>query len=88
MKVAFTKEFNKTLRSINNKRLAGFVSDTIKDVERAKSPWEINSIKKIQGHKTAYRIRKGNFRIGVFIEKDEVLFAAVDHRKDIYKKFP
>ena len=88
MKVAFTKEFNKSLRTLNNKKLAAFVSEVLRDVEKAKSPWEINSIKKIQGHKTAYRIRKGNFRIGVFIIKDEVLFAAVDFRKDIYKKFP
>jgi len=57
-------------------------------VENAKSPHEIKSIKKLKGYKTAFRIRQGNYRIGIFIEKGEVLFAAIALRKNIYKKFP
>ena len=88
MKVSFTKDFVKKLKEIRDKKLVESIQEAMKNVEAVKSPWEIKSIKKLKGHKTAYRIRCGNFRVGIFIEKDEVLFAAIGARKDIYKKFP
>jgi mRNA interferase RelE/StbE len=45
-------------------------------------------IKKLSGFPDAYRIRSGNYRIGMFLEGDKVIFARVAHRKDIYKIFP
>jgi mRNA interferase RelE/StbE len=88
LKVSFTKAFNQQLLEIRDRKLAQAIQDIIKDVEEAKSSWQIQSIKKLKGHKTAYRIRSGNYRVGIFIEKTEVIFAAIAPRKDIYKKFP
>ncbi|MEO8085325.1 MAG: type II toxin-antitoxin system RelE/ParE family toxin [Bacteroidota bacterium] len=88
MKISFTKDFNKELSTLKDPKLARLIHEIINMVEKAKSPWEINSIKKIKGHKKAYRIRKGTLRLGIFIEKDEVLFSSFDNRKDIYKNFP
>ena len=48
----------------------------------------IVNLKKLKGFKTAYRIRIGDYRIGVFIDGDIVEFARVVHRKDIYRLFP
>ena len=88
MKISFTKNFNEQLAEIGDKKLALAVIAAIESVEEAKSPWEIRSIKKLKGHKGAYRIRCGNYRVGVFIESSLVTFAAIALRKDIYKKFP
>jgi mRNA interferase RelE/StbE len=88
MKVSFTKDFNAQLADIGDKKLAMAVMAAIENAENAKSPGEITGIKKLKGHKSAYRIRCGNYRVGIFIEKGEVLFAVIDDRKDIYKKFP
>jgi mRNA interferase RelE/StbE len=88
MKVSFTKKFIEQLAEIGDKKLAAAVKDAIDNTEKAKSPWEIHSVKKLIGHKTAYRIRFGNYRVGIFIEKGEVIFAAIALRKNIYKKFP
>ena len=88
MKVSFTKSFNEQLVEIADRKLALAVAAAIENVENAKSPREIRAIKKLKGHKTAYRIRCGNYRVGMFIEKSEVIFAAIAPRKDIYKKFP
>ncbi len=88
MNVAFTGKFNEQLCELNDAKLASMVVEIIQNVEDAKSPHEIKSIKKLKGFKTAFRIRQGNYRIGIFIEKGEVLFAAVALRKNIYKKFP
>jgi len=46
------------------------------------------NLKKLKGFKTAYRIRVGDYRIGLFISNDTVEFARVVHQKDIYKVFP
>jgi len=35
-----------------------------------------------------YRIRVGDYRIGVKLEKDIIYFVVVEHRKDVYKTFP
>lgn len=88
MKTSFTKEFNKSLREINDKKLAITIEEIIEKVEMVKSALEIPSIKKLKGHKAAYRIKTGRYRIGLFIEDNEAIFAAIAHRKDIYRKFP
>jgi mRNA interferase RelE/StbE len=49
---------------------------------------DIPNIKKLRGHSSAYRIKLGDYRIGLFIEENTVIFAAFEHRKDIYNKFP
>jgi len=43
----------------------------------------------MQGFKTFYRIRIGDYRIGIELENPTTLrFIIVLHRKNIYKKFP
>jgi mRNA interferase RelE/StbE len=88
MKISFTKNFNEQLVQMGDKKLAIAVKEAIENIEKATSPWEILALKKLKGHKSAYRIRLGNYRLGLFIEKSEVTFAAIASRKDIYKKFP
>jgi mRNA interferase RelE/StbE len=46
------------------------------------------NIKKLAGFDMYYRIRVGDYRIGVKLEKDIVYFVVVEHRKDVYKTFP
>jgi mRNA interferase RelE/StbE len=58
-----------------------------------KSKEEINGLKKIQGYETYYRIRLGDYRLGIEIieegaKEDGVYFIRFLHRKDIYKYFP
>ena len=47
-------------------------------------------VKKMVGHKTYYKIRVGDYRVGVQIERDSrsIKFMRVLHRKEIYRKFP
>ena len=49
---------------------------------------KIPNTKKLQGHKTAYRTRIGDYRLGFFFEDETILLARFVHRKDIYKLFP
>ena len=49
---------------------------------------EIRNLKKIKGHKDAYRIKLGDYRIGIFIKEDTITFSRVLHRKEVYRYFP
>ncbi|WP_374754821.1 type II toxin-antitoxin system RelE family toxin [Dyadobacter psychrophilus] len=44
--------------------------------------------KKLKGFSNAYRIRIGDYRVGIFVENNIVELARIAHRKDIYKVFP
>jgi mRNA interferase RelE/StbE len=64
------------------------VSQVIEHVEKAHNFPEIVNLKKIIGADTYYRIMIGDYRVGVIIEGDTVIFVRVLHRKDIYRYFP
>ncbi|MDZ7967485.1 MAG: type II toxin-antitoxin system RelE/ParE family toxin [Nostoc sp. DedSLP03] len=49
---------------------------------------EITNLKKLQGYENAYRIRVGDYRIGLIFDGETVLFQRVLHRKNIYRHFP
>lgn len=88
MKVEFLSRFSKDLNAITDPTVKADIKATIEQVKSAANQKAIANLKKLQGYKTAYRIRTGNYRIGVFIEKGTVEFARVVDRKDIYKVFP
>jgi len=88
MIVVFKKSFLKEIKKIKNKKLNDAIFDSITNVENAYSISEIKNLKPLTGFKEYYRIRIGDYRIGLKIENDSVYFVTVDHRKDIYKAFP
>ncbi|MBU0764717.1 MAG: type II toxin-antitoxin system RelE/ParE family toxin [Bacteroidetes bacterium] len=88
MRTIFKNSFLKEIRKVKDQKLKNDIADTIELVEKVDSISKIPHIKKMQGYKTYYRIRIGNYRVGVRIERNTVTFSAFDHRKDIYKRFP
>lgn len=88
MTVEFLEKFSKDLDKLNQPFVRSAVLKTIKRVESSKSISEVPKVKKLSGHKDAYRIRVGDYRIGVFVMGQIVQFARVVHRKDIYNIFP
>ena len=88
MKVEFLSKFNQDLNRIYLKSVKISLAKLVETTQEAKSLAEIPHLKKLQGFKSAYRIRLGNYRVGVFIDGSVVQFARVLNRKDIYKYFP
>ena len=88
MEVAFTKAFSKQIDTISNEALKMKLSQTVRNVMQANTLREIANLKKMKGYSIAYRIRIGDYRIGLFIEGQIVTFAYLAHRKDIYSRFP
>ncbi|MES2428539.1 MAG: type II toxin-antitoxin system RelE/ParE family toxin [Bacteroidota bacterium] len=88
MVTEFTRHFLKDLDKINQIAVKREIAAIIDQVEKAISLSEIANIKKLKGYSTAYRIRSGDYRIGLFVKNNVVEFARIAHRKDIYKIFP
>jgi mRNA interferase RelE/StbE len=88
LKTEFLRQFDKDLDKLTLQTIKNDVADVIEKVEKANKISDIKELKKLSGYKFAYRIRVGNYRIGVFIESGIVEFARIVHRKEIYKVFP
>jgi mRNA interferase RelE/StbE len=88
MKVDYKKSFLKELKKLKNKGLKTSIYDCIIQVESAENQKQIKDIKKLIGYNVHYRIKIGDYRIGVKIEDNIVYFVIFEHRKDIYKRFP
>lgn len=88
MIVLFEKKFLKNIDSLNNKELKQRIEQIIIEFENTKDFNQITNLKKLKGHKSAYRIRIGEYRLGFFFENRKVIFTCFLHRKDIYKYFP
>ncbi|MBE9157811.1 type II toxin-antitoxin system RelE/ParE family toxin [Nodosilinea sp. LEGE 06152] len=88
MNVKFRASFKKDLKRIKDPKLLENVSQVITTVKSAESLAEISSLKKFKGYDDFYRVRTGDFRIGIRLVGDEIIFVRLLHRKEIYRFFP
>ncbi len=88
MQVEITNKFRKQVKKLNNKNINNSLVKVIQSIGLAKNISEINNLKKLKGYKHFYRIRLGDYRIGVTIKDKIITLAAIDHRSNIYKYFP
>ena len=88
MKIKFRERFEKDLKKISDQKILLQIKSVILDIETAEKLSQIRNLKKIKGHKTAYRIKLGDYRIGIYVDAQIIEFTRVLPRKDIYKYFP
>ena len=89
MKTEFRNSFARDLRTRRKDQdFLNRVKAVIEKVEQASDITGISNLKKLKGESDYYRIRTGNYRIGVKIENDTVIFIRALPRRDIYRYFP
>ena len=88
MNVRIDKSFERDIKRIRDKDLLVKVADTVEQIQRATNQKEIKNLKKLKGFQSYYRIRLGDYRIGLSIEETTVDFIRFLPRKDVYKYFP
>jgi mRNA interferase RelE/StbE len=88
LNVEFRSSFARDLKRIRDRDLRRRVGEIIELVERVQSLQEVENIKKLRGGDCYYRIRVGDYRIGLLVEGDIVTFVRFLHRKDVYRYFP
>ena len=88
MTVQFKESFVRDLRNIKDKGLLTRLRELIELVEQAQHLGQVANLKKLRGGGNYYRIRVGDYRVGLAVEGDAITFVRFLHRKDIYKYFP
>ena len=90
MNTDFKPSFLRSLKKISDNSLKEKVEQIICAVEKAETMKDISELKKLKGNKKGifYRIKAGDYRIGVAIENNLITFVVFMPRKDIYKFFP
>ena len=88
MNVEFRKSFEKDLSKIRDVELLQRIQAVIEEVENIDSLTDLSNVKKLKAEGNYYRLRVGDYRIGLSVNEDAVTFVRVLHRKEIYRYFP
>jgi mRNA interferase RelE/StbE len=88
LKIEFRTSFAKDLKKIKEASVKKQVLAVISAVEQAGDLQEIENVKKLKGAGDYYRIRLGEYRLGLVLDKKTLIFVRFLHRKDIYRYFP
>lgn len=88
-KVEYTKRFLKELASLPVNIQSRIESIVFSDLE-TENPFELGYLSKMKGYRDKYKIRVGDYRIGLTIEKKAktIVCQRVAHRREIYQIFP
>ena len=89
MRILYARKFNADLDAIRHdlntkKRLL----EKIQELKRIDSLFDTKKIKKIVGYPGYYRIKIGDYRLGLKLTGDTLELIRFLHRKDIYRRFP
>jgi mRNA interferase RelE/StbE len=88
MKVEVQKSFEKDVFSIRDKKLAAQLNRLIEELENCPSLLQVRHLKRMTAKGNYYRIRIGNYRLGLKAEGGMLILLRFMHRKEIYKYFP
>ncbi|WP_028891734.1 type II toxin-antitoxin system RelE/ParE family toxin [Tenacibaculum sp. 47A_GOM-205m] len=88
MNIIYSRLALKDVKKVKDEKLKLALLELINDLKRAENLLDVNGIKKMSGHPDAYRIRIGDYRLGVYCSNNEVTIARFVKRNDIYKLFP
>ena len=88
MNIAFEASFARDLKRVHDKQLLQRVRQVIAGIKAAPDLSALPGLQKMQGYDTFYRIRLGDYRIGIEVVAKQVILVRLLHRKDIYRYFP
>lgn len=88
MQVAFRASFARDLKKITDEAILDRVRAAIVHVESAKTLRDIADMKKLSGYQHLYRIRIGDYRIGIAVVEGVIEFVRCLSRREIYRFFP
>ncbi|ATG89582.1 type II toxin-antitoxin system RelE family toxin [Methylomonas koyamae] len=88
MQIEYRKKFLKQLAELPASIRPKIEQFVFEDLIKANSVFELGKVEKMQGYDGFYKVRFGDYRVGLIIKDDLVAVATVMHRKEIYKFFP
>ena len=88
-KVEYTKRFLKELAQLPD-NVQGRIENIIFQELKSENPFNLGYIEKMKGYSDKYKIRVGDYRIGISIDVSlkHIICQRVAHRREIYRIFP
>jgi len=88
VKVIFRRSFAKDLKKIRRKALRQELQAVLEQIEQSTTLYDLPNVKHLTSEGSYYRIRIGDYRLGLLVEDDTVTVVRFLHRRDIYRYFP
>ena len=88
MEFEFRESFLKDVKHIKEKTVKKKIAAVITEAKSASSIFAMKNVKKMEGGDDYYRVRIGNYRIGIKLQGKTLIFLRCLHRKEIYRYFP
>jgi len=88
LKVQFKKSFLKDVKTLGDPAIKKRIRKAIAQAEEAPTLSHVENLKKLQGGEQYYRIRVGDYRLGLVCHENSLLFVRCLHRRDIYRYIP
>ncbi len=88
MELEFRDSFLKDIKRIKETAVKKKIIDVISASRKTASLHDLKNVKKLESSDAYYRIRVGDYRIGVKLQDKILIFMRCLHRKDIYRYFP
>ena len=87
--VEYTKRFLKELAALPVDIQSRVEPIIFQEIE-SENPFELGYLEKLKGYSDKYKIRVGDYRIGITLDQETktLICQRVAHRKDIYRIFP
>jgi mRNA interferase RelE/StbE len=88
MDISYGKRFSKDLDALHNKSLKEKLLKLINTIKEIDSLKQLAGVKKMEGYSDYFRIKLGDYRLGLKAHKNKVALIRFLHRKEIYRRFP
>ena len=89
MDILYGKRFSKDLDLIRNEpKVRKRHLELIKKIKEISALTDLKDVKKIEGYSDYFRIKVGDYRLGIKLRKNRIELIRFLHRKEIYRRFP
>ena len=88
MKVEFRSSFVRDLKRVRDQSVKRRVKPTIEHTEEVDTLRKVNGVRKLSISGNYYRVRIGDYRLGLLLREKTVVFIRRLPRRDIYHYFP
>jgi len=89
MNILYTKSFSKDLDTIRHEsKIKERLLALIGQIKRVDTLSDISGVKKMEGYPGYFRIRVGDYRLGIKVAEKDIEMIRFLHRKEIYRRFP
>lgn len=88
MQLLYRRSFVKDLKKIRSKKVRQEVAVVLASLEQSVTLSDVQHIKRLSSDGPYYRVRIGDYRLGMVVEDDTITIVRFLHRREIYRYFP